>query len=247
MLHYVPILDYARRKNIRIVGLHPSDDLITAIEHGGLSSLSSTNATEIPVNGVEVDGNKEHWLRFRDHLLKSSKLFQNGKVADAESCFPKRLEANNEEIRRWYEVQCFREEYMAESGASELHKRKVDLLGKGKSHWMIVLAGRNHIEHRDGIPDRLLRRISMKQNEEQTDNQRHVEHLGVYKQQQEFARSRGVYTIIPQTNRFPVELSTAPKYPSADYFWFVERDVETFPEFRDDRINAAILRSSWRQ
>ena len=62
MLHYVPILDYARRKNIRIVGLHPSDDLITAIEHGGLSSLSSTNATEIPVDGVEVDGNKVGYL-----------------------------------------------------------------------------------------------------------------------------------------------------------------------------------------
>lgn len=174
-LHYAPILLYAKRKGIRILGLHPSNDLVEQVQNKGLASIPS----EI-IKGVSLS-DQTHFERFRRNMPSTS-------CFDCQDAF----EAH---IRRSYEVQCFREEYMAESIA--LHQMEKE------SGWVISLAGENHVLGRDGIPFRALRRTTAKI---------------------PFHRNRGVFTILPKTVQFPVILSGAPGMESADYVWFVERD-----------------------
>ena len=62
---------------------------------------------------------------------------------------------------RWYLVQRFREEFMAETIAMMVHKYQTKT-STDTSHWTTVLAGENHILGREGIPSRALRRASAK-------------------------------------------------------------------------------------
>eukprot|EP00957_Ditylum_brightwellii_P116041 8852935-Ditylum_brightwellii.AAC.1 len=59
-------------------------------------------------------------------------------------------------IERLYEVQCFREEYMAETAALHMTKQEQT----NNPGWVVILAGERHILGRDGIPNRALRRMA---------------------------------------------------------------------------------------
>ena len=107
---------------------------------------------------------------------------------------------------RWYQVQRFREEFMAESVALMLRRHHHGQAHHHHGgHWTAVLAGENHILGREGIPSRALRRASL--SSETTSRP-----------------SRGVYTIMPRTASFPIVASDAPSRMQADYIWFVENE-----------------------
>jgi len=192
ILHYAPILLFAQKHNIRILGLHPSNDLVEKVREKGLSAIPRSI-----IDGVSTS-DLGHYKRFRSTTLSELD----------ETVFGCK-EAMEAHLRKIYEVQCFREEYMAETVAR--HQRET----KGCA-WIITLAGERHILHRDGIPFRALRRDTAKR-------------PGI--------QNRGIFTIVPRTVNFPVILHEAPGIGSADYVWFVERDPSIV--FDETSINVA--------
>jgi Haem-binding uptake, Tiki superfamily, ChaN len=124
---------------------------------------------------------------------------------------------------RMYQVQCFREEYMAESVLLEVNRH----LKHPQGHWTAVLAGENHILGRGGIPSRALRRLSSSL----------LASTGPYSTHKMLPKNRGVFTIMPRTIAFPMVANEAPGRMAADYVWYVEND-----NLKKDQVNASPFR-----
>jgi len=190
-LHYAPLLTYAKSKNVRIYGLHPSDEMVHSVLSRGLDAVPTSL-----IKGVESH-QPTHYAQYKRIM---------GLTADAQSN-PHYMGIFN----RAYLVQCFREEYMAESVSLQVKRYKSHKQG----HWTAVLAGENHILGRGGIPSRALRKSAKFLTQGDSVN-------------------RGLYTIIPRTIAFPVIANDAPGSSSADYVWFVEND-----NLQNDKVNAS--------
>eukprot|EP00571_Detonula_confervacea_P014382 CAMPEP_0172303130 /NCGR_PEP_ID=MMETSP1058-20130122/4710_1 /TAXON_ID=83371 /ORGANISM="Detonula confervacea, Strain CCMP 353" /LENGTH=361 /DNA_ID=CAMNT_0013013843 /DNA_START=424 /DNA_END=1509 /DNA_ORIENTATION=+ len=138
ILHYLPLLLFAKKFGIRILGLHPSDELVEQAEREGLSNLLAASVID-EVCTTDL----EHAEDFRRLAMQRLSLTDYG-------C----QEAMDAAIWREYEVKCFREDYMAETAAMQMARRP--------DGWIAILAGEQHILRRNGIPLRALRRSSRK-------------------------------------------------------------------------------------
>ena len=200
ILHYLPILLFAQKFGIRILGLHPSDEEVENVKLQGLSNVSPR-----VIEGV-CTNDREHAEDFK--RLAVHQLF----LSDFGGC----VEAMEAAITRQYEVQCFREEYMAETAAIQMASQP--------DGWIALLAGERHILKRNGLPFRALRRMT-----------------NVRKSLlSPMSPSRGLFTIVPKTASFPIAAKDAPGMESADYVWYVQRDPST--EFRENEVNRAPVR-----
>jgi len=217
MLHYVPILKYAQKKGIRLIGLQPSNDEVASVEKNGLAGISAA------VVGKVVMSDKAHKEQFEKLFAPNFSL---------EKDFGGCPEAFDAHIQRLYEVQCFREEYMAESAALHMDKQYYSSGGPG---WVTILAGENHVLGRNGIPFRALRRVAIKRTAMNKNQDNHYK-----KNKKNFSlpvSNRGVFTIVPRAISFPIGLKEAPGISSADYVWFLERDPRI--AFDEKKINLA--------
>mmetsp|Transcript_20123 Transcript_20123/g.29875 ORF Transcript_20123/g.29875 Transcript_20123/m.29875 type:complete len:408 (-) Transcript_20123:181-1404(-) len=205
ILHYVPLLFFARESGIRLLGLHPSDALVSMVEEKGLAGVPASI-----IDGVCVK-DKGHRADFEMQAAHRMSL------ADFGGC----KEAMEMEIFRQYEVQCFREEYMAQSVAIQMAKQP--------DGWVAVLAGERHISGRVGLPFRTLIRVANLRNKQEN----------AAKAAEDIA-NRGVFVIIPKTITFPMKAKEAPDMKFADYVWFVQRDPST--RFHEDEVNPAPAR-----
>jgi len=115
-----------------VLGLHPSDALVDLVQTKCLASVPPSVIRNVSLN------DRGH---FRD--------FQRLALQQLDGVCPEALDTL---IHREYEVQCFREEYMAESVA--LHA------GHRPDGWVAVLAGERHIVNRNALPFRALRRVT---------------------------------------------------------------------------------------
>lgn len=200
MLHYLPLLMYAQRFGIRVLGLHPS---VEEVERVALHGLSDDSSPPI-ITGV-CTSDREHEEDFRRVAERHMSVSDFGGCAEA-------MEAA---IARQYEVQCFREEYMAETAATHIASRP--------NGWIALLAGERHILKRNGLPFRALRRSANTTERFSTNN-------------------RGLFTIVPKTAAFPTSAKDAPGMELADYFWYVQRDPST--GFKENEVNSSPMRSS---
>ena len=200
MLHYAPILLNAQAHNLRILGLHPSQELVDTVSRKGLDGLPDSVIRDVDTTEAV------HWERFRTDTREATL---------APGTDDSIIEAH---IRRLYEVQCFREEYMAEMVAQHMAKQPCG--------WVAILAGERHILGRDGIPDRALRRISARRTEMATARTAREQHRVLTAENLDNAVSnRGVFTFVPQSVSFPVRIAKdVPDIRSADYVWYTQRD-----------------------
>jgi uncharacterized iron-regulated protein len=204
MLFYAPLLTYAKSKGIRLYGLHPTDELVQAVLVHGVDAVPTS-----VLKGV-VTQESDHYEQYQ-RLMKVS---------------PEKLAHNPTFLThfdRMYQVQCFREEYMAESILLEVNRH----LKHPQGHWTAVLAGENHILGRGGIPSRASRRLSSSL----------LASAGPYGTHKLLPKNRGVYTVMPRTIAFPMVANEAPGRMAADYVWFVEND-----NLKKDQVNESPLR-----
>jgi uncharacterized iron-regulated protein len=204
MLLYAPLLTYAKSKGIRLYGLHATDELVQAVLVHGVDAVPSS-----VLKGV-VTQEPGHYQQYQQ-LMKVSpeQLVQNPTFLT--------------HFDRMYQVQCFREEYMAESVLLEVNRH----LKHPQGHWTAVLAGENHILGRGGIPSRALRRLSSSL----------LASTGSYSTQKILPKNRGVFTVMPRTIAFPMVANDAPDRMAAHYVWYVESD-----NLEKDQVNASPLR-----
>jgi len=132
---YCKIFRYAQKNGIRLVGLNAPTQLMALVGRTGLNELPPPVKELLP----EVDlTNAKHQTRFMDKMKSFGNL--HGPLAE-------------DRLLRMYEIQTLWDEYMADSASKYLENTKE------KDGRMIILAGSGHIEQRDGIPDRISRRI----------------------------------------------------------------------------------------
>lgn len=191
LLHYLPVLTYAQNNNIRILGLHPSDEEVDWVQKHGLRDAS--------LSGISTSDRK-HAEEFR----RSSMLSLSGTDNKCQA-------ALDAALMRQYEVQCFREEYMAETAAIQMAIQP--------DGWIALLAGERHILGRNGLPFRALRRSTNIRKNLLTP----------------LSLNRGVFTIVPKTSSFAA--NDAPGMDLADYVWYVPRDPSY--EFKEHEVNRA--------
>jgi len=132
-----------------------------------------------------------------------------GRRLDAER--EQRLFANRRDSQQLLEVQNFRDEYMADSAALHYDHRR------SRDGWLVLLAGSRHVAHRDGLPDRVARRVASRTEAPADDR--------VF---------RGVHTIIPETVSFPVKAACFPSSTYGDIVWY-QRPGEGFDPAKINR------------
>ena len=171
---------------------------------------------------------KDHWERFKQ---TTQETMEDIKSDDS---------GIDAVIERLYEVQCFREEYMAETVA--LHMAKQDQQHKNPG-WVVILAGERHILGRDGIPNRALRRMAAYAT---TRAKQNVANNTKWKNKYDSVCNRGVFTFVPRSvSSIPViidNIKEAPDHRSADYVWFTQRDPNA--TFDASVVNAAPTRTT---
>lgn len=121
---YRGILTFANAKGIRIIGINAPRDIVSKIARTGLSSLSQPERNRVATDFHLEDPNHRELIRseYEQHEKESIRDF------DA-----------------FYEAQLAWEETMSETLASTLAS-----LSNGEQ--IIVLIGRGHISHREGVP-----------------------------------------------------------------------------------------------
>lgn len=191
ILHYLPLLLYAKRRGIRLLGLHPSDTEVDMVKLHGLNSGSQPIIKGVWTNDLQHEAD-----------FKAAEGYM---LSDYGGC----VEAMEKAITRQYEVQCFREEYMAETAAVHMASQP--------DGWIVLLAGERHILKRNGLPFRAVRRAA------------NIRKTFV----SPLAPNRGIFTIIPRTSALPKDI---PGMDLADYFWYVQRDPEN-SDFRENEVN----------
>ncbi|CAB9514776.1 Protein of unknown function, DUF399 [Seminavis robusta] len=203
-LLYAPLLIYAKQKRIRLYGLHPTDEMVHDVLTKGIDAIPTSLLKGVV---TQEPGHYEQYQR----IMKVS---------------PEKLARNpsfSKHFDRMYQVQCFREEYMAESVLVEVNRHQKHPQG----HWTAVLAGENHILGRGGIPSRALRRSSSS-----------LLATGHTPGMKLTPKNRGVFTVMPRTISFPMVANEAPGRMAADYVWYVENDT-----LKTGQVNASPFRN----
>ena len=128
---YRPILRFAREHGIPIVALNLEREIIAKVADGGIESLSEEERARIP---SEIDRDDEAYR------------------ARVKSVFAHHPQAEEKNFEHFLAVQLLWDEGMAE--------RAADYLIEHPEKSMVILAGSGHLEYGQGIPKRLLRRLS---------------------------------------------------------------------------------------
>ncbi|MEW6003604.1 MAG: ChaN family lipoprotein, partial [Nitrospirota bacterium] len=125
---YREIIEFAKAKNIPVIALNISSEIIKKVSRGGLDALTQEEKKEIPGDMDMSDDDYRNWLK---------KIFEEHE----------NLEAKNFDY--FYQSQILWDETMAHS---------VDLfLRERPDHQIIVLSGIGHIMYGSGIPKRAYR------------------------------------------------------------------------------------------
>jgi uncharacterized iron-regulated protein len=127
---YRPILRFAREHGIPLVALNLERELTEKVGDGGIESLSPEERARIP---AEID---------RDDVAYRQRVM---------AVFEHHPQKDNANFEHFLDVQLLWDEGMADRAARYLRENP--------SKSMVILAGAGHVEHGQGIPKRLLRRV----------------------------------------------------------------------------------------
>ncbi len=127
---YAPILRYARKQGIPIIALNIPMELSRKVGRSGLDSLDEAERAQLP---EEIDRTDKNYVQ------RLKEIFNHHSGGQAEN------------FENFLTAQLLWDEGMAQSIADQL-------ASKPDVH-MVVLAGRGHIAHGGGIPNRVTRRI----------------------------------------------------------------------------------------
>jgi len=127
---YAPILRYARDNAIPVIALNVPKELTEKVGRLGFDGLDEASRALLP---QDIDRSNE---RYRSRIKE---VYEQHPVRDGG------------DFDKFFEAQLLWDEGMAE--------RAADYLSQNPDMRMVILAGQGHIAYRDGIPNRLARRI----------------------------------------------------------------------------------------
>lgn len=127
---YRPIMNYAREHGMLLVALNVSTELIDAVSRQGLDSLSPEQRNRLPAVIEPIEGEQRERLQ---------------------AIYDQHPPTVSGSFERFVDVQRVWDAGMA--------ARAADYLRTHPGRRLIVLAGRGHVSHDDGIPARLQRRL----------------------------------------------------------------------------------------
>jgi uncharacterized iron-regulated protein len=128
---YRGILDEARHKGLKVLGLNLPKEWVTKIAQNGIEGLSPEDRGKLP----EMDLTDQHHRAY------------------IQSIYDQHREGLAKTFEYFYQAQCLWDEGMAETLSQFLQSPE----GKGKT--ILVLAGGGHVVYNFGIPKRLHRRV----------------------------------------------------------------------------------------
>jgi hypothetical protein len=128
---YRPILRFAREQGIPVIALNLEREITSKVGEGGIESLGEAERARIP---VEIDRDDQ---AYRERL---------------KAVFAHHPQSQERNFEHFLSVQLLWDEGMAE--------RAADYLSEHPDRRMVILAGTGHLEYGQGIPKRLLRRLS---------------------------------------------------------------------------------------
>jgi uncharacterized iron-regulated protein len=146
--HYAKIFSFARKNQIRLVGLNCPYPLVNLVGRVGVEGVPAELQPYLP----EMDlSNGAHYERFTAQLGEAGHLNS--------SMLP-------EKLQRMYEAQTLWDEYMAESIAKHMGSGRQSAAAQqapteSTPSRMVVLVGSGHIRGHVGLPDRVTRRTGM--------------------------------------------------------------------------------------
>ncbi len=132
--YYKPILRYARKNKIPVLGLNLDLSIIEKVARKGIDSLSKEEKEKLP---EEIDFSN---LAYKKYLYRIYSMHTHGDLKD---------------FQNFYQSQLLWDETMAETASKYLKKHPEKTL--------IVLAGNGHLMYGYGIPDRVKRRVNLPQ------------------------------------------------------------------------------------
>jgi uncharacterized iron-regulated protein len=131
---YRPILRFAREKGIPLIALNLESEITSQVGQGGIESLPEELKMRLP---SQID---------RDNEAYRSRL---------QEVFDSHPHRDGGDFERFLDVQLLWDEGMAQQAADWMQVHP-------DSH-LVILAGVGHLMYRNGIPDRLLRRLPVSQ------------------------------------------------------------------------------------
>jgi len=147
-LLYKAILDEAKSRRLKVLGLNVSKELVRKVAQHGLEGLAPEDKRSLPEMDLSDQGHRAY--------IKNIYKGHHGGIA--------------KEFEYFYQAQCLRDEGMAQAISDYLES--VD--GEGKT--ILVFAGNGHVVFDFGIPKRLFRRtpipfetIALKEWQKETD------------------------------------------------------------------------------
>lgn len=128
---YQPILQYARDNKIPLIALNVPKELITKVAEGGIAKLTAEERAQLPV----INRDDEDYRARLQNLYEAHPVREGG------------------DFEHFLEAQLLWDEGMA-ARAAEYMKRE-------PQRRLVILAGSGHVAWRDGIPQRLERRVGV--------------------------------------------------------------------------------------
>mmetsp|Transcript_35353 Transcript_35353/g.140465 ORF Transcript_35353/g.140465 Transcript_35353/m.140465 type:complete len:226 (-) Transcript_35353:1922-2599(-) len=177
-----PILQYCQDNAVPILGLNVPYPVVHAVSQYGIEQLPVEVQARLP----EMDlRNERHLERFKLNLGLSDDNTGVGNHG---------FNSSSPAFHRYYQAATLWDEYMAESASKFLSRPE------NSSSRIVVLAGAAHVAGRDGIPDRISRRIG-----------------------------ESCFTILPQgvqwENHNP-KITVPPRRDFADWVWYTRREID---------------------
>ena len=216
---YAMLFFWAQKHDVRLVGLNAPEPVVRIVRERSFEQYPELR--RILPQRMDL-ANEAHRVRF-ENTIASASSSMGRPVPEAAS------------MQRLYEVQTLWEEYMADSCADHIQERGGTL---------VVCAGSAHIEHRDGLPDRVGARLSAHNSGAASSSsmQTALVPSSVRRRRQaeiglpvdEIAANVtsptspvSTFTVIPKTIELPVAASGLPsRFPTdyADWVWLVGTD-----------------------
>jgi len=126
--YYKPILDFARKNKIEVIGLNIKNEIVRKIGHSGFQNITREEFQEIP---DQIDFANENYKKSLSEIFSYHPNSQS-KISD-----------------NFYLAQLVRDEYMAQSAQKYFKEHPKSTL--------VLLVGNGHVEYGHGIPQRLHR------------------------------------------------------------------------------------------
>jgi hypothetical protein len=219
---YSKIFAFAKKNGIRLVGLNIPAQVVQLVRDAGIRQIDPNLRALLP-QGMDF-ANEKHRTRFDETMAEMESIGVSHMGVKGATAYASDMggvdgaEEKKRVLQNYYECEVLWDEYCAETAARYFESCAKTEEGRGvpgsEGAKLIILAGSSHVCGRDGIPDRIARRL-----------------------QSDYSRALPFrpFTIVPRGVSWvggSPDLGGSGKLPStevADWVWYTQKDEQPIP------------------